>query len=131
MKLVSITDKSLKAMDNKMNNSLLMHRLYTRVLVAMEKDLLYLDPLLTLGKLARIIGTNRTLLSTTINSESEMNFNTWLATFRINHLLESLRHNPDKSIDELYPESGFGSRTSFYRQFRLVTGLSPLEYLRK
>lgn len=108
-----------------------MQRLYARVLIVMENEKPYLDPTLTLGKLVRIIGTNRTLLSTTLNSQSKMNFNLWIATYRVNHLLEALRNSPNKSIDELYPLSGFASRTSFYRQFHKVTGQTPQEYVRK
>lgn len=118
-------------MDNKTNNSIIMHRLYQRVLIVMDQEQPYLDPQLNLGKLVRIIGTNRTLLSTTINNQSKSNFNTWLASYRVNHLLEALRSNPDKSFKELYSGSGFASRTSFYRQFRLIIGCSPQEYLRQ
>lgn len=108
-----------------------MQRLYERVLTVMDKEQPYLDPHLNLGKLVRIIGTNRTLLSTTINSLSKVNFNTWLATYRVNHLLKILHDNPGKCLDELYSGSGFASRTSFYRQFRLIMGRSPQEYLRE
>ena len=118
-------------MDNKMNSTLVMQHLYARVLTFMEREKPYLDHTLTLGKLVRLIGTNRTLLSTTLNNQSNMNFNTWLATYRVNHLLEALRKNPDKSIEELYPHSGFTSRTSFYRQFCHITGQTPGEYIRK
>lgn len=117
-------------MDNKTNNYLVMQRLYERVLIVMEKEQPYLDPLLNLKKLVRIIGTNRTLLSTTLNNQSKMNFNSWLATYRVNHLLKALQDNPSKSIDELYPYSGFASRTSFYRQFHHITGLPPREFTR-
>ncbi len=118
-------------MDNKASSLLIMQRLYARVLIVMENEKPYLDPTLTLGKLVRIIGTNRTLLSTTLNSRSKINFNLWIATYRVNHLLEALCNNPDKSIDELYSQSGFASRTSFYRQFHKVTGQTPREYVRK
>ena len=117
-------------MDKKTNSLFVMQRLYAHILNVMENEKPYLDPGLTLRKLVRLIGTNRTLLSTTLNSQSQMNFNKWLATYRVNHLLETIRCTPDKSIDELYPKSGFTSRTSFYRQFHLVTGLTPREYLK-
>ena len=60
-----------------------------------------------------------------------MNFNHWIATYRVSHLLEAIRNDPDKSFDELYPQSGFASRTSFFRQFRQVTGQTPGEYIKK
>ncbi|WP_304247891.1 helix-turn-helix domain-containing protein [Parabacteroides gordonii] len=118
-------------MDNETNSLLVMQRLFERVLIVMDKEKPYLDPTLTLGKLVRHVGTNRTLLSTTLNSLSKMNFNHWIATYRVSHLLEAIRNDPDKSFDELYPQSGFASRTSFFRQFRQVTGQTPGEYIKK
>lgn len=118
-------------MNNKTMSLIMMQRLYARVLIIMDEEKPYLDPTLNLGKLVRIVGTNRTHLSTTLNSLSKVNFNHWIATYRVNHLLEAIRNAPGKSIDELYRQSGFASRTSFFRQFRQVTGETPGEYLKK
>lgn len=111
------------------NISPIMQRLYARALEKMEVQQLYLDPSLDLGKLVKTLGTNRTLLSSTLKSMNGVNFSKWISTYRVNHLIGLLQANPDKDPDDLYRLSGFASRTSFYRQFREVTGKTPKEYL--
>lgn len=101
---------------------------YTDILEAMEKRRLYLDPQLNLQKLAYLLGTNRTQLSYTINGNTGMNFSTWLSNFRVNYLKEELLKHPEKNPLELFKKAGFTSRTSFYRQFRLITGMTPKEF---
>lgn len=102
--------------------------LYNRVLEAMDQKQPYLDTELTLSKLARIVGTNRTDLSQILNNQTKVNFSKWLSVYRVNHIICQIKLHPEKSLEELYPASGFASRTSFFRQFREVTGKSPREY---
>lgn len=52
----------------------------------------------------------------------------WLAEYRVHHLLSLVALRPDSDITALASESGFTSRTSFFRQFRQVTGLTPNQY---
>lgn len=110
-----------------MKKATVMKLLYIRVQEVMEKEQPYLDPGLTLNKLARIVGTNRTNLSLVLNSLAKQNFCKWIATYRVGHLIRQIELHPDKSPTELYPLSGFTSRTSFFRQFKEVTGKSPRE----
>lgn len=105
------------------------HRLYLRILHVMQKEKPFLDPGLDLVTLSRSVGTNRTMLSTVLNRETGMSFSNWLAEYRVNYLIEQLPLHPDKSASELYPLAGFSSRTSFFRQFRQVTGMTPNQYL--
>lgn len=103
--------------------------LYHRVLAVMQKEKPFLDPAFDLNMLARHVGTNRTMLSTTLNRETGMNFNNWLAEYRVNFLIEQLPLHADKTVNELFPLVGFSSRTSFFRQFRQVTGMTPSQYM--
>ena len=102
--------------------------IYTRVLEVMDKEQPYLDPALTLNKLARIVGTNRSTLSMVLNSQTKQHFCKWLATYRVNHAIRLMELHPDKILTELYTLSGFSSRTSFFRQYREMTGKSPREH---
>lgn len=116
-------------MKEQLNKTTTMKRLYTRVQKIMEKEQSFLDPKLTLNKLARIVGTNRTDLSHVLNSCTQQNFSKWISTYRVNHITREIELHPEKSLIELYPKSGFSSRTSFFRQFRIVTGKSPRKKL--
>lgn len=103
--------------------------LYQRILLIMQNEKPFLDHNLDLNALARHAGTNRTMLSTALNRITDMSFSNWLAEYRVNYLIEQLSVNKDKSVNELYPLAGFPSRTSFFRQFRQVTGLTPNQFL--
>lgn len=114
-------------MKEQLDETIAINRLYIRVQEVMEKQQPFLDPELTISKLARIVGTNRTDLSQTLNSQAKLNFSKWLSTYRVNHIIRQIELYPEKSLEELYPHSGFTSRTSFFRQFREITGKSPRE----
>lgn len=103
-------------------------RLYARILQFMEEQKPYLNPQFSLCELANQVCTNRTRLSSTLNSQAGMNFSQWLSTYRVRHLLNVLKDHPKQEPKELYRQAGFTSRTSFYRQFKEVTGATPLEY---
>lgn len=104
-------------------------RLYHRTLRVMKDKQPFLDPTLDLVTLARLAGSNRTQLSIAINQQANTTFSNWLAEYRVNHLIECLNKQPDCYPNELYPQAGFSSRTSFYRQFRQITGLTPRQYM--
>lgn len=109
-----------------------LHNIYSRTLYLMEKEKPFLNPKLTIEELAHMATTNRTYLSSAINRITHSNFNLWLAEYRVNYLIELIYDKgcENKSIDELYTMAGFSSRSSFYRQFKQVTGLTPNQFVK-
>lgn len=105
-------------------------RLFLHVLRIMEKEQPFLDPNMDLVALSRDAATNRSTLSAAINHETGMSFSNWLAEYRVNYLIGQLTSYDSKPIDALFPLAGFSSRTSFFRQFRQVTGMTPHQYMR-
>ena len=105
-------------MEEKQKPSLIERRLYARILQIMEDKKPYLDPQFNLCQLANLACTNRTRLSSTLNNQTGMNFSL------IREFSKCLTQEPQ----ELYKTAGFTSRTSFYRQFKEVTGNTPIEY---
>lgn len=105
--------------------------LYYRVLLVMEKDRPFLNPELTISLLAKVAITNRTHLSTAINRMTGTNFSTWLAEYRVNYVIHLMTTSGSDNWDMLYEKAGFGSRTSFYRQFKQITGLTPKQFLKQ
>ena len=98
----------------------------------MAENHYYTDANLDVRKLALLIGTNRSTLSRAINRFSDgKNFNTWLAEYRLNHAI-SLMDNTQEllTLEDVATHSGFSSRSTFYRQFKTFTGLTPKQYLR-
>lgn len=105
--------------------------LYYRVMVVMEKEQPFLNPDLNISSLAKVVITNRTHLSIAINRMTGNNFNKWLAEYRVNYVIYLMNDENVNNIDTLYNQAGFSSRTSFYRQFKQVTGLTPKQYLKQ
>lgn len=137
--LTRLQDPSEIIDENNMTSSdeieIMYQAIYNRALRCMEENHLFLNPHLTLDELAKHINTNRTQLSTCINRITQSNFNSWLAWYRVNHLLNQYnllsQESTPLTLEELYEKSGFASRSSFYRQFKSVTGLTPSQFTKQ
>lgn len=104
--------------------------LYARLLQVMESEQLYVDPDMDRQQVARHLGTNEHYLSECISHLSGYpNFSTWLASYRINHVLQLIEENPAQNVEQLYLLSGFVSHTTFTRHFRAHTGMTCKQYL--
>ncbi len=106
----------------KNNRSRMIWDSYREVVIA-EKA--YLKEGVTLDELAQMLKIGRTTLSTLINSEEKMNFNSWINQLRIEEAKILLVENPTYSIIRIAEMSGFSEHSNFSRQFKLITGKTP------
>ena len=86
-----------------------------------------IDKPLQMNTVAKVLGYSDSYFSRAINKTTGFGFNTLLAMIRTESAKKLLRKNK-KTILEIVLECGFGSERSFYRQFKNITGLSPLKY---
>jgi AraC-like DNA-binding protein len=102
------------------------------ILMALEKDRLFLNSELTLTLLASFINLSPALVSETINKGLGKPFRTLINDFRVAEVKHKLldRNYRHLSISGIALECGFNSEASFYRIFKSVTGLSPKIYLK-
>jgi AraC-like DNA-binding protein len=96
----------------------------------MKVGKLYLDPDLTLAKLAESAAIPAKHLSQIINERYELNFNDFINRQRVE---EAKRKLVDPAAREfkllrIAFESGFNSKSVFNSAFRKSTGLSPSEF---
>ncbi len=82
---------------------------------------------LKMNTVAKALGYSGSHFSFAINKTAGFGFNTLLAMIRVDHAKQLLRQS-EKTILEIILECGFGSERSFYRQFKEMTGESPLKY---
>ena len=99
-------------------------------LVAEEK--IYLDPELNIQKTAQYLSTNRTYLSTAINSFYDMNFPSYINQLRIQESIDliSKGYTSKLTLEALAMQSGFSSRTVFITAFKKYTGVPPSFFIK-
>lgn len=99
---------------------------------AMEHDKAYLDPDLTLAKLAAVAAIPAKHVSQLINEQYELNFNDFINRYRVDEAKRKLLHPAAKEFKLLRIafEVGFNSKSVFNSAFKKNTGLSPSEFRR-
>lgn len=88
---------------------------------------IYLDPDLTVQRIARRLSVPERSLSNAINVSQGMNVSQYVNGFRLEHAAQLLRDTED-SVAKVMSQSGFLTRSNFYRTFQQVYGQSPASY---
>lgn len=106
--------------------------IHQRLTELMQKEQLYKNPQLTLSEVAQKISVHPNILSQIINSVEEKNFYDYINFQRIEEFkrIVFLPRKNQYTLLSLAYECGFNSKTSFNRNFKKVTNLSPTEYLK-
>lgn len=97
-----------------------------------EKTTKFTNKDLSLAVLAGQFDTNTKYLSEVINSNYNINFNTYINILRINFIIQKLKTDTNyKSykISYLAENSGFSSHSSFATVFKSITGISPVTFI--
>lgn len=105
--------------------------IHQSLIVLMSNEKLYTNPELTLSDLAKKIQVHPNTLSQVINSVEQKNFYDYINHQRIEEFkrIAFLPENQKLTLLSLAFECGFNSKTSFNRNFKKATNLSPSEYL--
>jgi ligand-binding sensor domain-containing protein/AraC-like DNA-binding protein len=101
-----------------------------RLLRLLEEDKLYLDPGLTLKKLAHKLRIHPNHLSRIINERFSLSYNDFVNKYRIaeaQKMLSDPRNKQMNILDIIY-ETGFYSKSVFNTAFKKFTGKTPSEY---
>lgn len=90
----------------------------------------YIDHDFNLKVAAREIGTNEKYLSSAINNCSGMSFNKIVNHYRITNAQKLINDDvlTRLNLEEIAYMSGFGNRTTFYRVFTEMLGITPSRY---
>ncbi|MEP1448207.1 MAG: AraC family transcriptional regulator [Paraglaciecola sp.] len=104
----------------------------TRVTDFMRQHKPYLDPSLTLQKLALSMGMPAKDLSILINQQMSQHFFDFINRYRIEDAAKMLidPSNKKMTVLEILYQVGFNSKSSFNTAFKNQTGLTPTEYRR-
>ncbi|MBT8296752.1 MAG: helix-turn-helix domain-containing protein [Maribacter sp.] len=90
----------------------------------------FINPDLTIMDLANDLKLHPKSVSTTINTRSNQNFNSYVNQFRIEKAKTLLtdQYSSHFSIEGIGKEVGFHSKSAFYSAFKKVTGTTPTKY---
>ena len=102
--------------------------LFERVSAMMENGL-YTHKGLTIAELATTLGTNTKYISSCINTGAGCSFLDYVNGYRVRYAKKMMLENQSVRISEVAEASGFASESSFYRNFKAATGLTPNEWL--
>jgi len=94
----------------------------------MRDDRIWDNDSLTLKETASMLEITQHQLSELLNERLNMNFNTYINSWRIEEAKRLLVEQPDKTVLFIAYEVGFNSKSSFYDSFTKLTGFTPLEY---
>lgn len=88
---------------------------------------LYRDTDLSLERLAKRLHVPARALSEAINQTQRINVSQYVNGFRLDHAAGLLRGG-NLSVSRIMEQSGFLTRSNFYREFERVYAMSPIEY---
>ncbi len=105
-------------------------RIAEKIDAAMTHDQLYLDPDLSLHKLANHVAISPNYITQTLNQTIGESFFDYVNRWRINAAKPQIIA-ADRTIIAVALGVGFNARSSFYKAFRRETGQTPSEYRKK
>ncbi|WP_052065593.1 AraC family transcriptional regulator [Thalassospira australica] len=89
------------------------------------------DPLMTMPKLAGMIGVTPNQLSFTLNNRLGQSFFEFINTVRVRAAAALLLAEPHRTILDIATEVGFNSKSTFNLAFKKITGRTPSVYRRE
>lgn len=129
LELDKLQDSMRKIEPKKQNGNLLKNETEIKQIIIdlFEIDKVFKEPDFSLSMLAKILNTNTSYLSATINQTFEMNFKSLVNKYRIDEARKLLTSDTfqNYSMEGIAKESGFQSRSSFHQLFKKETGMSP------
>lgn len=104
--------------------------LFQNLITLFNEESVYKKNDLNLEYLAKRLNTNVKYISNSIKDQTEMNFNTFVNTYRIEEAKTLLRDSKSDNLtmEAIAEECGFNNQTSFYQAFKRNTGLTPSQY---
>jgi AraC-like DNA-binding protein len=102
---------------------------YQKLILIVEQEKVYLNKELSLTKLASIIKIPNHHLTQVFSVRVCQTFYQYINGFRIIHACNLLKStSKNLALEEIAEQSGFNSKVSFNRQFKLIMNCTPSEY---
>ena len=103
--------------------------LFEQLDALMASQQLYLNSELKLSDVSEMLKARSRNVSDCVKAVKGCSVSQYLNTLRIEHAKQLLRDTPDMKSTALSAASGFANETSFFRNFKAITGMTPREWL--
>ncbi|MEL7601343.1 MAG: hypothetical protein A2W86_11305 [Bacteroidetes bacterium GWD2_45_23] len=87
-----------------------------------------MNPDLTIAIVASQISTNRTYLSSYLNTYRQMTFNEWINRLRIEEAKNIITANKHVTLDDICEEIGYADKSYFSKCFQRYTGMTVKQW---
>ncbi len=103
-------------------------QLAERLLQLLKEEKLYLRPDLKISDITLKLQTNRNYLYYAINDSLHTSFAELVNSMRIEQAQEILKNHPQCNLYDLMTQSGYTSESTFFRNFKKITGKTPKQW---
>ena len=104
-------------------------RLWEQTIIMLNSNDKWRSPELSLTSLAEQLESNRTYVGESFKHNTGMTFVEYITHRRINYVVETLKREPETNLHELFNYVGYRQRSTAYRNFQKITGMSPTEFI--
>ena len=103
--------------------------LWQKIVYLMDEEEGWYNPEISQAYLAAKLFSNRTYIGEAFKRNTGMTFRDYQTKRRIDYVVEQLKLNPHADLQELFFRMGYRDRSTAWRNFRKITGMSPTEYI--
>jgi len=104
-------------------------QLFEQISQLMDEQRIYLNNNLKVGDVAAELDVPSRMVSDSIKVNCGCSFAQFVNGYRIEYAKQLLRNRPDAKMAAVYVESGFSNEMSFFRTFKVFTGMTPKEWM--
>jgi methylphosphotriester-DNA--protein-cysteine methyltransferase len=104
-------------------------KLWEQAMLLLDSNDKWRSPELSLTSLSEQLESNRTYVGESFKRNTEMTFVEYITHRRIDYVIETLKREPETNLHELFNYVGYRQRSTAYRNFQKITGMSPTEFL--
>ena len=105
-------------------------KLFFRFKSLIQNQKLHLKPKVTLKEIADQLSTNTKYLSQVVNHQTNMNFQTFINTYRIEAAKQMIEEQKHKQLTffGIALQCGFKNKSTFYKVFKELANMTPKQY---
>ena len=103
--------------------------LWEQIILLLDDEGKWCSPDLSLSTLCVELGSNRTYVGEAFRRNTGQTFVEYITHRRIDYVVETMKRNPDLDIHQLFTDVGYRLRSTAWRNFHKVTGLTPAEFV--